>query len=285
MINISYCKRGGRIGEVVELSKKTQKIIATTCGVILLGILLVLALRNLDFAPTTQVNQAQQTAEKPAPTTNAEEKGAETPTKPAPTPTASTQDYNYTAVAGDSYTLLARSAVQHYATAHNLQLSNDQTLLAEATLASNAGSPLLDIGQQITIKQADIAAVLGVSERAQTAETTTPATKNSDNNTATSEKSDTPASASYTAAAGDSYTTLARAAISSYASKNKLSLTSTQRVAAESSLVAAAGAPELAIGQVVTFATASLKSATDAAKSLSANELAAWQPYATLAGL
>lgn len=260
----------------MELSNKTQKIIATTCGVILLGILLVLALRNLDFAPATKTQSAEQS--------NAAADDKDTPADTTG-PTTSTNDFSFTAVAGDSYTLLARSAIQQYATAHNLQLSNDQTLLAEATLASNAGSPLLDIGQQITIKQADIAAVLGVSEGAQTAETTTPATKNSDNNTATSEKSDTPASASYTAAAGDSYTTLARAAISSYASKNKLSLTSAQRVAAESSLVAAAGAPELAIGQVVTFATSDIKSAITTATQLPATDLAAWQQYAQLAGL
>lgn len=257
----------------MELSNKTQKIIATTCGVILLGILLVLALRNLDFAPATKTQSAEQS--------NAAADDKDTPADTTG-PTTSTNDFSFTAVAGDSYTLLARSAIQQYATTHSLQLTDAQALLAETTLVNNAGAPLLDIGQQVTIRQSDIATVLGVS----TASTTNGDTQKADTAASSTNTNTTPATDfSFTAVAGDSYTTLARTAISNYASNNKLSLTGAQRMAAETSLVTAAGFPELTIGQNVTFSAANLKNAVASAKALPADQLAVWQSYAALAGM
>ncbi len=267
--------------ENVELSKKTQKLIAAICGVVLFAIIAVLVVRH--FAPAFSLNL--QSHSKPsdtktapstddAPATNPDTKAA----KKAETPAASTQQYAYTAAAGDSYTLFARDAVQQYAKAHSLALTYDQALQAEATLATNAGSPLLEIGQGVTIEQRDVAAVLGTVNHTHTAKDTSSASP-------TASKRDNGNTYSYTTIAGDSYTALARTAIASYASAQKLGLTGAQRIAAEANLVTAAGSPELAIGQVVTFSTVSLKNATDIAKSLSPSELAAWQPYATLAGL
>ena len=268
----------------MELSKRTQKIIATVCGVVLFGIIVVLVLRHfapnfsLSLQPPSMGNDTQRTATTEGETKTAPSKDVTTAEKKTEKPAANTQDYTYTAAAGDSYTLFARDAVQQYAKAHDLTVSYDQALQAEATLAGNAGSPLLEIGQQITIAQTAVATALGIE--------TTVATSSDNAASSTDSSAKSPSEDyTYTAASGDSYTALARTAISSYASKNKLNLTSAQRIAAETNLAAVAGTPELAIGQVITFATASLKSATDAAKSLSANELAAWQPYATLAGL
>lgn len=280
MISTSYCERGGRIGEVVELSKKTQKIIAAACGIILVGIVLALAIRHYapDFSfimpQTEKNNDSRTTAEKP------EETSAETTDKKdADKQPAPTNSYAYTAVAGDSYTLFARNAVQEYAQAHNINLTSAQALQAEITLANNAGSPLLDIGQRVTIEQSAVASALGVESSVATTDDTTASS--------TSKPSGAAASGDYahTATTGESYSTIARGAISEYVSKNKLTLSGTQRIAAEATIVASANSPEISIGQVVTISNASIKHAVDAATKLSSAELANWQPYAILAGL
>lgn len=271
----SNCEGVGEKGVSVELSSKTQKIIAMVCGVVLLGVLAVLALRqapNLSFMGEQQPGASKSDTDTKDKTTttppDTDDKKTDKPT------TGSDESYAYTAAAGDSYTALARAAIDTYATAHKLNLNNSQLLQAEVTLANNAGSPLLEIGQAVSIKQADIAAALGSG-----------AATNDATSSSNDASKDTSAPYNYTAAAGDSYTTLARTAISDYASKNKLSLSAAQRIAAENSLVATTDASLLEIGQQVSFAAASLKSAVDGAAELSAAELAAWQPYVALAGL
>ncbi len=86
---------------------------------------------------------------------------------------------------------------------------------------------------------------------------------------------------SYTAAAGDSYTVLARQAVAVLAS----GLSPAERVAAETKLTQDAGEPYLEIGQVVEFDQATVQAAVDWAKNLSQAEKAAWQPYADLVTL
>ena len=148
-------------------------------------------------------------------------------------------------------------------------------------LSNNAGSPLLDIDQPIIISQASIAELVNTTTDA------SPAPKKDTNEAQKTTTTDKPTSASYsfTAAAGDSYTTLARSAISNYLSATGTTLTGVQRVAAESQLVATAAASDLSIGQVVAFDPQTIKRAVATATSLSDAELSAWQPYATLAGL
>lgn len=62
------------------------------------------------------------------------------------------KQYAFTAKEGDSYTVLARSAVQSYAKTQGLKLQTAQIIAAETFLAQEAGSPLLDIGQKVTLK-------------------------------------------------------------------------------------------------------------------------------------
>lgn len=62
------------------------------------------------------------------------------------------KQYTFTAEAGDSYTTLARRAIQSYAKTQGLKLQKSQIIAAETTLAQDAGSPLLDVGQKVTIK-------------------------------------------------------------------------------------------------------------------------------------
>lgn len=89
---------------------------------------------------------------------------------------------------------------------------------------------------------------------------------------------ETDAAFSYTVGEGESYTTVARRAVSAIDSK----LTTAERVAAETKLTTDAQAELLAIGQGVTLSKDTVRGAVDWAKSLSSEEKAVWQPYADL---
>lgn len=181
----------------------------------------------------------------------------------------------YTASAGSSYTLFAREAVSSVVANQQLQASTAQTLQAEVELANNAGSPLLDVRQAVTISRADVVAALqhaGVKIDAQ---------KTQDSHGSNPQA--TAASADYNAAAnpGDSYTLHARAAIAKYLQANKQALSPEQRAAAESYIVSAAGAPSLEVGQTVVINAKTIADAVARASALSASEQAAWSQWAT----
>ena len=61
--------------------------------------------------------------------------------------------YEYTAQKGDSYTLMARKAVQTYGITSNVNLSEGQIIFAETNLTKEAGSPRLAIDQKVEINQ------------------------------------------------------------------------------------------------------------------------------------
>ena len=69
----------------------------------------------------------------------------------------------------------------------------------------------------------------------------------------------------FTAAAGDSFTGFARTAIAEYATTEKLQLSDAQKLAAEVSLVNAAGAPLLEVGQKVEIAPEKVVAALEVA--------------------
>jgi len=184
--------------------------------------------------------------------------------------------FAYTASAGSSYTLFAREAVSSVVANQQLQASTAQTLQAEVELANNAGSPLLDVGQAVTISRADVIAALqhaGVKIDAQ---------KTQDSHGSNAQAA--AASADYSAAAnpGDSYTLHARAAIAKYLQANKQALSPEQRAAAESYIVSAAGAPSLEVGQTVVINSKTIADAVARASALSASEQAAWSQWAAL---
>ena len=217
-------------------------------------------------AKQTQTAQAdnkpvEKTSEKTADTSAAKEAG---------------DTFAYTASAGSSYTLFAREAVSSVVANQQLQASTVQTLQAEVELTNNAGSPLLDIGQAVTISRADVIAALqhaGVKIDAQ---------KTQDSHGSNAQAA--AASADYSAAAnpGDSYTLHARAAIAKYLQANKQALSPEQRAAAESYIVSAAGAPALEVGQTVVINSKTIADAVARASSLSASEQAAWSQWAAL---
>lgn len=67
-------------------------------------------------------------------------------------PQTKTNDtYEYVAQPGDSYSVLARKAVQTYGLENKVSLSEAQIIAAETWLTINADSPLLDEGQAVSI--------------------------------------------------------------------------------------------------------------------------------------
>lgn len=86
---------------------------------------------------------------------------------------------------------------------------------------------------------------------------------------------------SYTVRAGDSYTAIVRAAVTRTMTANKATLSPAQRVAAETYIVQAAGAPAVDIAQTVTLSTEAIEAAIEKAQALTDDELAAWDIFAS----
>jgi hypothetical protein len=300
---------GERGFNAVQVSQRTQKIVAIVCGILLLCVIALILINNSsshkssdDSASKTQTQSAVNTEKSTADTTtkpaeetqpkvtDEAENDAKTDTKTHPTSQAasdnksSTKDqyseksYVFTAIPGDSFTALAYDAVGQYAAVNKINLTVGQRTQAAATLAANAGSPLLEIGQVVNIEKSDIAALVGAqapsAPQSQEPKPSAPADKN--------QTTKEVANYSFTAVSGDSYITLARRAVSDHAASAKLNLTPAQRIAAETSITTAAGFPGINIGQVVTFTHVSIKDAVEAAQDLSVDQLSNWQPYANL---
>ena len=61
--------------------------------------------------------------------------------------------YSYIAQPGDSYTKIARKAVQTYGINNNVQLSEAQIIVAETFITNEAGSPKLLAGESVVISE------------------------------------------------------------------------------------------------------------------------------------
>lgn len=64
--------------------------------------------------------------------------------------------YSYVAQPGDSYTLMARKAVQTYGLKHNVNLSEAAIIYAETHLVQQSGLPQLEVGQRVEIAEAAV---------------------------------------------------------------------------------------------------------------------------------
>lgn len=71
--------------------------------------------------------------------------------------TADIGDYNYTAGPGDSYSVLARKAVQTYGLSEKISLSQAQLIAAETYLTQAGHDSLLNLGQSVIIIRSDVA--------------------------------------------------------------------------------------------------------------------------------
>jgi len=61
--------------------------------------------------------------------------------------------YKYVAQPGDSYALMARKATQTYGHKFEKNLSEAAILYVETNLTKHAGSPLLEVGQQVEVDE------------------------------------------------------------------------------------------------------------------------------------
>ena len=64
--------------------------------------------------------------------------------------------YSYVAQPGDSYTEISRKAVQTYGAINKVNASQAGIIFAETNLTLAAGSPELNLGQKVEIKESDI---------------------------------------------------------------------------------------------------------------------------------
>lgn len=60
-------------------------------------------------------------------------------------------DYTYKAQIGDSYTKIARKAIQTYGINNKVNLSPAQIIFAETQLTEAAGAPELEVGQEVKL--------------------------------------------------------------------------------------------------------------------------------------
>lgn len=67
-----------------------------------------------------------------------------------------TNTYNYVAQPGDSYSLMARKATQTYGINNSVNLSGAQIIFVETNLTLLAGSPELNLGQNVEINESDV---------------------------------------------------------------------------------------------------------------------------------
>jgi len=97
------------------------------------------------------VNSRSNEEQPPAPDQQqtAEQSTPEGDTKGMSTEEDKQTSYRYTAQRGDSYTKMARKAIQAYTKQHNLTITPAGIIFAETNLTKLAGSPRLEIGQQV----------------------------------------------------------------------------------------------------------------------------------------
>ncbi len=70
--------------------------------------------------------------------------------------TPSPAAYNYVAQPDDTYSQMARKAIQTYGVVNKVNLSQAQIIAAETNLTIAAGSPVLLEGQKVSIDQAEV---------------------------------------------------------------------------------------------------------------------------------
>lgn len=68
--------------------------------------------------------------------------------------------YKYVAQPGDSYSKIARKAIQTYGLKNKLKLSQAKIIAAETWLTQEANSPLLNVGQNVNVNESAVKAVV-----------------------------------------------------------------------------------------------------------------------------
>jgi hypothetical protein len=107
-----------------------------------LGAALMLVVANV----SAQEGETQEAV----PVTTQAEESTET-TEESTTEATTVSNYDYVAQPGDSYSLMARKAVQTYGINNSINLSGAQIIFVETNLTKAAGSPVLNLGQNVSI--------------------------------------------------------------------------------------------------------------------------------------
>ena len=142
----------------MEVIEKYKWLVVAGVAVIILGGLLVINSNetvNIDSDDKTTITKEEKTKKDAA---AKEEEAMKMKHE------ASEGERVYTAQPGDSYTVLARQAVQAYATDSGVTVSRAQIVAAETFLTTDAGSPLLEVGQKVSL---DKSVVVKAVEKAQ----------------------------------------------------------------------------------------------------------------------
>ena len=129
----------------MEVIEKYKWLVVTGVAVIALGGLLVINSNetvNIDSDDKTTITKEEKTKKDAAAKAEEAMKMEQE---------ASHGTNTYTARAGDSYTVLARKAVQAYAKDAGTNVSRAQIIAAETFLTQDANAPLLEIGQNVTL--------------------------------------------------------------------------------------------------------------------------------------
>lgn len=77
---------------------------------------------------------------------------------------APAESYEFTAQPGDSFTKLARKAVQIYSIDNNVNLNQAEIVAAETFLTIDSGSPSVDAGEKVSIPKDKVKAAVDKAE-------------------------------------------------------------------------------------------------------------------------
>ncbi len=152
----------------MEVIEKYKWLIVAGVAVIVLGGLLVInsnQANDADSDDQTTMTEQEKKAEKAKETKEKEEAA-----KKEKAEKAATGERTYTAQSGDSYAVLARKAVQGYAKDAEVSVSRAQIVAAETFLTTDAGSPLLEVGQQVTFDKGTVAKAVSDAQSLTSAE-------------------------------------------------------------------------------------------------------------------
>lgn len=102
------------------------------------GLLLGLAMSGLNFTGSVAAHDGEVHADEMA---------------QADTGQNASDTYVYEAQPGDTYTQIARKAIQTYGIENSVNLSGAEIIFAETRLTREAGSPALNVGQQVSVSK------------------------------------------------------------------------------------------------------------------------------------
>lgn len=78
---------------------------------------------------------------------------AQSSSQPTTNTTTKEKTYDYVAQTNDTYSQMARKAIQTYGVNNKVNLSKAEIIAAETNITIQAGSPFLNLGQKVSIKE------------------------------------------------------------------------------------------------------------------------------------